>query len=524
MHILRRKHRQGVKIMHATENAYFILLMEKGKSLKSLKEQFQSLNGFYNGIGYVFPQKNESQLRKIASPLKAKIVKIPILEGQTFESIKLSHKASFFREKLAEVQSKLSLLKAELGIDEISEEAIKHSLLSDYKKESALELIHEAESLKASIEWANGMEKSLLIKTIPEIQCANELLQSHNTYLEKYRGKDFIGLKQVTLPTLDKLTLGIRGNILLAAAPNVGKTALTIQIAIDVLKNNPDACVVYLSLEMPKHSMMSRIRCHLAKMNWDTLVFGSGKEIKGDPLFKKDELIRLQKSDEMVKTIGNRFCIVTEKDCTEISIKTVLGIVEDLKKKTNCTRTFVILDYLQVWPIPDPILRTLRSDNEADKWRIGQLKILAETLVDDPVLSISEARKPPDKIAAWGGELSDIMGSARNSYTPDMVLLYRSVLDKTGISSFFNKETKLSDEQIETITQKYFNNHCDLQQISLRKGRDGMKRGSFFIKFYYLKNTFEELDIQQIKKEFDEILSKKPVSIKSYYETDSEEF
>lgn len=510
--------------MAATENTCLILLLEKGKSIKPLKEKFLSLNGFYNGIGYVFPQHNELALKQLIAPLNVKIIKMPLAEGQTFESIRLSHKSSFFQERLIEIQSKLIKLVENFNLKELSEKEINKSPISDEKKEELIELLHESTRLKESIEWANKLEKAFLIPSISEIRCADELLQEHNAYLEKYRGKDFIGLKQSTLPTLDKLTLGIRGNILLAAAPNVGKTALTIQIAIDTLKHNPDACVVYLSLEMPKHSIMSRIRCHLAKINWDTLVFGSGKEINGDPLFKKDELLRMQKSDEIIKTMGKRFCIITEKDYSEISIKTVLEIVKNLKKKTGASRVFVILDYLQVWPIPDAILKTIRSDNEADKWRIGQLKTLSETLVDDPILSISEARKPLDKMASWGGELSDIMGSARNSYTPDMVLLYRSILDKAGISMFFNKELKINDEQIETIVQKYTQNHCDLQQITLRKGRDGMKRGSFFIKFHYLKNTFEELDARQIKKELEEILSKKPVTAKSYYETDSEEF
>lgn len=501
-----------------------ILLVEKGKSFKPLKEQFQNLNGFYNGIGYVFHQQHESILSQITAPLNTKLIKMPLPEGQSFESMRLSHKATFFKDNLEEILSKLLSYKNNLGLDELSEKSIKTASISDSTKEEIIELLHQCDRLQESIEWANNIEKSLLIKHTPEFTCANELLESHNAYLENYRGKDFIGLKQTALPTLDKLTLGIRGNILLAAAPNVGKTALTIQIAIDVLKNNSDACVVYLSLEMPKNSIMSRIRCHLAKMNWDTLVFGSGKETEGEPLFKKEELLILKKADDLLKNIGNRFCIVTEKDYTEISVGTVLSIVENLKKKTSCSRVFIILDYLQVWPIPDSVLKTLRSDNEADKWRIGQLKILSETLVDDPVLSISEARKPPDKTVAWGGELSDIMGSARNSYTPDMVLLYRSILNKSGISIFFNKDSKPNDEQVELITQKYIKDYCDLQQVTLRKGRDGMKRGSFFLKFHYKKNIFEELSTSQLKKEFDEILSKKTIAVKNYYETDSEEF
>ena len=66
--------------------------------------------------------------------------------------------------------------------------------------------------------------------------------------------------------------------------------------------------------------------------------------------------------------------------------------------------------------------------------------------------------------------------------------------------------------------------HCDLQQIRLCKGRDGMKRGTFYLKFYYKKNIFKELQPEALKIEFEEIISKKKRPQSSYYETDDDRF
>ena len=69
------------------------------------------------------------------------------------------------------------------------------------------------------------------------------------------------------------------------------------------------------------------------------------------------------------------------------------------------------------------------------------------------MLSISEARKPSGN-GTWGGDMSDIMGSARSTYTPDMILLHRSILDKNSINTFFKKDSELDDNQIELIQKK----------------------------------------------------------------------
>ena len=149
--------------MPTTANEYLVLLIKSGKSLKPLKDQFYSLGGFYNGIGYAFPSSSETMISQIVKALGSRLIKMPLGSGQTFEQLKQAQKAIFFREKLIEAEQHLLVCRSDLNIDEITEETVIASSASDFKKEEAIELLHECERLRDSIEWAEKMEKALQV-------------------------------------------------------------------------------------------------------------------------------------------------------------------------------------------------------------------------------------------------------------------------------------------------------------------------------------------------------------------------
>ena len=152
----------------------YLLLLSQGKSLKPLQGKFLELGGFYNGIGYVFPLQNEHFLKELVLPLHLKILKMPLGQGQSFESLRQSFKSVFFKEKLAEKQFHLLQYQKELALDEISEENIKSSDLPQHKKLEIAHLIDECERLKKSIEWAEGMEKATSLSKSRHIQFIHE--------------------------------------------------------------------------------------------------------------------------------------------------------------------------------------------------------------------------------------------------------------------------------------------------------------------------------------------------------------
>jgi DNA primase catalytic core len=385
----------------------------------------------------------------------------------------------------------------------------------EQEKERLKQVQKDAQDLIANgkIDQAKGLlddfKKTENRQSLPQIKLAGDIIQEHDDYLSQYRGKEFIGLTQKTLPSLDKFTLGLRGLNLLAAAPNIGKTALTIQVADDILKANEDACVLFLSLEMPRNQIMTRIRCHLSKLDWNTFVLGSDGKPGEYNYFKKNDWEALQEGNRILRdVVGKRLWILGRQECSELTVHKVLSMVDALKAETGCSRILVVVDYLQVWPMPDEIALAKRTDIEHDKWRIGELKSLSEALGDDPVITISEARKP-DRDGGWGDELTDVMGSARGVYTPDAVFLYRSAIQKNEITRLIKtKAQTINDELVEIISDHYSKQFCDIQRLTLRKGRDGMTKGDIFIKFHYRKNTFEEVGRDTLAREISDIMGK----------------
>ena len=306
---------------------------------------------------------------------------------------------------------------------------------------------------------------------------ADELAQ-HDEHLARLRGREFVGLPQKTLPELDDMTLGLRGLMLLAAAPNVGKTTLGVQFGLDVVAQNEDAAFLFLSLEMTRWEMLTRLRCNLAGLDWRTMVFGSR-----NGQFSQNEYEDLQRATETLRRIGPRIRILDDRNFPAPTLEKVIDQLRDLKAATGATRTFVLVDYLQVWPIPDHIARVHRSDNDSDKWRIGQMKDLRDECAGDPVMVISEAKKPQGTGKKWGGEMSDVMGSARGTYTPDIVILQQALPPE-----------QLADgnEEGQKLFDAYAASGYAKQRISIVKGRDGVRRGDIDLRFDFRQSRFAE--------------------------------
>ncbi len=140
---------------------------------------------------------------------------------------------SAYIEEYVDVVKNKALLREVLYVSQEAEKAA----LND--PENANHLIEELGTKVKSLESRQG-------KKIPIID-TEERLKRENEFLGKYRGKKYLGLRVKTIDEFNENFLGLRGLMLLAAAPNVGKTALTVQTAIEVLATEKDAClVIYL--------------------------------------------------------------------------------------------------------------------------------------------------------------------------------------------------------------------------------------------------------------------------------------
>ena len=130
----------------------------------------------------------------------------------------------------------------------------------------------------------------------------------------------------------------------------------------------------------------------------------------------------------------------------------------------------------------------------------------------NPVIVISEARKPPDSDEVWGGDLSDIMGAAKNAYTPDAVLLLNplqpkqlaALWDKYSFPGFTyegvdnKKESNKPFPKDNNIKEFLAHYGIALCTLKLPKARDGMKKFNTILAFHFQKNTFKRFDKELI--------------------------
>lgn len=396
------------------------------------------------------------------------------------------------------------------------------SIVEDHRREREFILTiknanHDVQAKsKPFIEILEETNKSLeLIKksgsTKIPLKSIADRLQAEDEFLQAHRGKSLIGLGVKTIKEFNEHMLGLRGLQLFAAAPNVGKTALTIQLALEVLESEPESCVVYVSLEMTEMEIFRRMILNLSGVNFKDLVLGTEKQQKihanGTPSFVNENIAKdEEKARKELERFGNRLQIIDQTSCPNIDARTVINHAERTKQETNSKRVMIIIDYLQVWPARET--GRISNELEMDKWRIGEMKKIRDAINNDPVLVISEARKPSQKEDEWGGDLSDVMGSARGTYTPDAVMLFSPIPPKAIKALWVQhklppiKVTNVNeneDAEGKEMIARLSSIGMSLCRLRLAKCRDGMTRFSTNLCFFFKKNQFTPIPWSDIK-------------------------
>ena len=388
--------------------------------------------------------------------------------------------------------------------------ALHNSLGSDLEQDADPSKI--IEKLNAKLKGITENKSAELKANMLSIVPIKNRLEFHNTMLEKFRGKKYLGLCVKTIKELNDNLLGLRKLILLAAAPNVGKTALTIQLASEVLLTEPNACLLYVSLEMSEEEIFTRMMLYHSGLNFDTYVLGSQQIKDGDEqkvLFTAEELRKIDSATTTIKTFEKRLQIIDASTCSNLTADMIIKHVENIKNETKCSRAIVVVDYLQVWPMPSS--QHFSSDIEADKWRINEIKKIRDALNkenQDPVIVISEARKPSNNEKEWGDDLSDVMGSARGTYTPDIVLLLnpiqskhlKKLWEKMQMETLPKKWDVAEGEEEGSNIKNFLAYHgMAICSLKMAKGRDGMKRFNTFLAFNFHRNKFESINWLEIR-------------------------
>jgi replicative DNA helicase len=377
-----------------------------------------------------------------------------------------------------------------------SQEMEKYALDSN---ENAISLVRQFQNSLQEIEQRHG-------KKLPLIS-VHEHFNKLDILRNSFQGKKYLGLCVKSIPEINENLLGLRRLNLLAAAPNVGKTALTIQLGLEALMTNPDACLVYFSLEMTMSEIFTRMNLYFSEMDFKTFILGR-QDSNFQSSYSKEEHEKILASKKILTDFDHRLQIIDTSSCPALDSRMVINYIETLKAKTMCKRCIVIIDYLQVWPVP--LNLRFSSENEMDKWRMGEMKKIRHVMNEDPLIVISEARKPSGSNEVWGGDLSDVMGAARGTYTPDVVMMLsqlkpkalEKVWTKNGMPSIELDEDADygQDEKVGLSIKNFLAKHgIAINKLEIPKGRDGMQKFTILIEFHFHKNIFKPVDWKTLK-------------------------
>jgi replicative DNA helicase len=306
-------------------------------------------------------------------------------------------------------------------------------------------------------------------------------LAGHAEHLVRGRGRALVGLGQGSIVRLDRSTLGLRGLMLLAAAPNVGKTTLAMQLGLDVVRMNPEACLLFVSLEMSRADIMTRLLCNLSRLDWKTVIMGEDGLGEGGGMPSQLDQALAQAQTDLAE-LGRRILILDEENYPRPTIEGLVAQLKGLKARSGASRALILVDYLQVFPLPGGPEAKAMSERDADMWRVGALKSLRDAS-GEAVLAISEVSKPAPG-QAWAGALSDIAGSSRAIYTPDMVFLLQTLSEEESLRQI-GGDPRAAKQQMQQLGIAFL-------RLAVAKGRDGVVRDTINLTFYHRQSRFAE--------------------------------
>jgi DNA primase len=330
------------------------------------------------------------------------------------------------------------------------------------------------------------------------------VLQEAESFLQKIASREFLGIPIRSIPSLDINMYGLHGLILLAGDTNIGKTILLGQLAMDACWFNSDVCVLFLTLEMSRKTLLLRMWSRLAQLDWRDL--RHAYTIDSHAYKAKIEAAKreLEYYTNQIKIIHPR----TDKHFV-VSERTLINEIADLKQRTGRKRCMVVIDYLDVMPTPPGWEN--RDRNEIDKEMCNQLLNLKEALgEDDPLIVVTEVRKRDTKNRSALITLDDVMGSARKGYATDSVLIWNrynevmlyenleiveghisGLIEPYDITDAEAKkpETRRAIKELKRIMDR---DGINLGRLEIAKVRDGGNKATFDLTIHYRKNYIDE--------------------------------
>ena len=286
--------------------------------------------------------------------------------------------------------------------------------------------------------------------------------------LKDTHARGWLGLRLPTFKQLDGRLCGLRGLMLLGAAPGVGKTQLTIQLGIDAMKD-PTVGLVYLSLEMPSSELTTRLLALASDLSYRKLRLGDqGVKADSDGLkFSIKDWTQLQEGVKTLTATSTRMVMYSMADIGTMKATSedpsrwygkMLTLIQEAKERLKVERLFVVVDNLQAILVEPPHGGAWSGDMERDRLIIEGLSRLQQE-TNEAILVISEVTKGQFKDADGMG---DLLGTGRNAYRADVVMLMSRAYEWVKSEDSKGGEKKYDAHELTLL---------------IDKGRDGVERG-----------------------------------------------
>ncbi|MCP2520351.1 DnaB helicase C-terminal domain-containing protein, partial [SCandidatus Aminicenantes bacterium Aminicenantia_JdfR_composite] len=221
------------------------------------------------------------------------------------------------------------------------------------------------------------------------------------SFLEKGKQKELIGLK-TGFPKFDRATKGIDGLVVLSGLPGKGKTSFALQIGYEAVKLNKIS-LLYCSLEMNRRELYLKLLSRLSGI--------SNHDLKLMDIRLIDEK-KYKQAIEELKEFG-KYIIIADRETVFFDLKAIEGIGKKLKDKTGTERIFIIIDYLQVFPLNE---KNFSSQSEKINYLVTHFRRIQEDL-NATVLLISH------KVIGGNNIFESILGCPEIEYSVDSIFI-----------------------------------------------------------------------------------------------------
>jgi replicative DNA helicase len=207
------------------------------------------------------------------------------------------------------------------------------------------------------------------------------------------------------LKNLDRITNGFKNSdlIIIAARPSMGKTALVMNIATNIARDENKTVLVF-SLEMSEKQLVHRISCSESRVNSVRLSNGEAD---------REDIQRFKDTSSMVESYP---LIIDDKG--NQSIEDIRRKAYEAKKKHDVK--MIIIDYLQIMKLPS----AERMDLKVGIITAG-LKGIAKSL-DIPVVALSQLNRALESRNNKRPIMSDLRESGYIEQDADVIMfIYR---------------------------------------------------------------------------------------------------